>query len=284
MKKEIRKIGIAGAGTMGSGIATVASLAGYEVILYDIRSEALDMATIKVIKNMDGAVKRGKISKEDKNQAFHRISFTDDFSKLTGELMIEAILEKFELKKELFQKLAAQNSPECILSSNTSSIPITRIAAVTPHPERVVGLHFFNPPHIMKLVEVISALQTDPEVSEQVKKVAERMGKRTVKVKDAPGFIVNRVARPYYLEALKMLEERVAPIETIDRLMTASGFKMGPFRLMDLIGIDSNHYTSCSMYESFYYEARFKPSRIQQQMTEAGKHGRKSGEGFYKYD
>ncbi len=284
MKKEIRKIGIAGAGTMGSGIATVAALAGLEVQLYDIRSEALDHAAATVLKNLSGAVKRGKISEEAKDQAFHRIAFTGEFSKLTGELMIEAILEKFELKKELFQKLAAQNSPDCILSSNTSSIPITRIAAVTPHPERVVGLHFFNPPHIMKLVEVISAPQTDPKVADRVKALAERMGKRAVHVKDAPGFIVNRVARPYYLEALKMLEEGIANTAAIDRLMTASGFKMGPFRLMDLIGIDSNHYTSCSMYESFFYEARFRPSRIQQQMTEAGKHGRKSGEGFYKYD
>ncbi len=283
MKKEIHKIGIAGAGTMGSGIATVAALAGLEVLLYDIRGEALDHAASSVTKNLEGAVKRGKISEEDKDRAFHRISFSGDFSKLTGDLIIEAVLEKFELKKELFQKLAAQNSSDCILSSNTSSIPITRIAAVTPHPERVAGMHFFNPPHIMKLVEVISAPQTDPEVARQVKALAERMGKRAVNVKDAPGFIVNRVARPYYLEALKLLEEGVANVEEIDRLMSASGFRMGPFRLMDLIGIDSNHYTSSSMYESFYHEARFRPSRIQEQMVEAGKHGRKSGEGFYKY-
>jgi len=283
MKKEINKIGIAGAGTMGSGIATVAALAGFEVLLYDIRSEALDHAASAVLKNLEGGVKRGKISKEDKDRAFQRISFSDEFSALTGDLIIEAVLEKFELKKELFQKLAAQNSTDCILSSNTSSIPITRIAAITPHPERVVGMHFFNPPHIMKLVEVISAPQTDPEVARQAKALAERMGKRAVDVKDAPGFIVNRVARPFYLEALKLLEEGVADVEEIDRLMNASGFRMGPFRLMDLIGIDSNHYTSSSMYESFYHEARFRPSRIQEQMVEAGKHGRKSGEGFYKY-
>ncbi len=283
MKKEINKIGIAGAGTMGSGIATVAALAGLEVLLYDIRKEALEHAASTILKNLEGAVKRGKISKEDKEHSFQRISFSAEFSALTGDLIIEAVLEKFDLKKELFQKLAAQNSPECILASNTSSIPITRIAAVTPHPERVVGMHFFNPAHIMKLVEVISAPRTDPRVAQRVKTLAEEMGKRAVDVKDAPGFIVNRVARPYYLEALKLLEEGVASVEEIDRLMQASGFRLGPFRLMDLIGIDSNHYTSCSMYESFYYEARFRPSRIQEQMTEAGKHGRKSGEGFYKY-
>ena len=155
---------------------------------------------------------------------------------------------------------------------------------MTPHPERVIGMHFFNPAHIMKLVEVVSALQTAPEIAEKVHHLALLMGKKPVMVKDAPGFIVNRVARPYYLESLKMLEEGVANYDSIDRLMESSGFKMGPFRLMDLIGIDSNHFTSVSMFQSFFYEPRFRPSRIQEQMTEAGKHGRKSGGGFYTYN
>ena len=223
---------------MGAGIAQVAAMAGFEVILYDIRKEAVDNARNVIGKNMQGAVDRQKMTEAQKETAFKKIHFTNDFENLKADLLIEAIIEKLEIKQDLFQKLATQNNENSILATNTSSIPITRIAANIPNPHRVVGMHFFNPAHIMKLVEVISGAATSAEVAETVKSVAEKMGKTAVMAKDAPGFIVNRVARHFYVEGLRILEDGVASVEEIDQLVEASGFKMGPFRLMDLIGVD----------------------------------------------
>ena len=281
---DIRSISIIGSGTMGAGIAQVAALAGYDVILYDIKKEAVEKAKAVIDKNMQGAVERGKSTAAEKEAALNSIKFTTTFEDLKADLHIEAIIEKLEVKQELFQKLAAQNEDSAILATNTSSIPITRIAANIKNPERVVGMHFFNPAHIMKLVEVISGAVTDKTVAATVKAVAEKMGKTAVMAKDAPGFIVNRVARHFYVEGLKILEEGVADVETIDKLVEASGFKMGPFKLMDLIGVDSNFLVTSSMYESFHFDSKFRPSRIQQQLVDAGHTGRKSGKGFYRYD
>lgn len=283
MANSIESIAIVGAGTMGAGIAQVAAQAGLQVVLYDLETAALENAKAKIITNLEGGISRGKLTEDDKAVTLDRITFTHDFDKVVADIIVEAVIENLELKHKIFTDLAAQNANETLLASNTSSIPITQIASIIPHPERVVGMHFFNPVHIMKLVEVISGDATAPQVVQQVKTLAERMGKKAVLAADSPGFIVNRVARPFYVEALKILEEQVADVTTIDALMHASGFKMGPFQLMDLIGVDSNHYTTQSMYKAFFEEPRFRPSRIQEKMVLAGRHGRKSGSGFYDY-
>ncbi len=268
---------------MGSGIAQVSAMSDHEVVLYDIAQDRLDLAMEKIAKNLDGGIKRGKLSEEEKKQCIANITVTTDFLLLNGDLLIEAIVEDLVIKVDLFKRLNSQNAPDAIFASNTSSIPITRIAAEIPQPERVVGMHFFNPAHIMKLVEVISGAATSQEVANQVFDLAIKMKKKPVRVKDAPGFIVNRVARQFYLESLQAMEERVATHETIDTVLENLGFRMGPFKLMDLIGVETNHSVSCSMFDSFFQASRFRPSRIQQQKVDAGHHGRKSKKGFYEY-
>lgn len=280
---DIKTIGIIGAGTMGSGIAQLTAQAGYTTILYDINTAQLDVAQKLIGKNLNKAIEKGITTAETKKLAENNLTYTSNFNDLKADLFIEAILEKLEPKIDLFIKLAAQNKAETILATNTSSIPITRIAAAIDNPGRVVGMHFFNPAHIMKLVEVIAGAATDAHVAETVYALAEKLGKKPVHAKDAPGFIVNRVARHFYVESLKVLEEQVAGHEDIDTLLEATGFKMGPFRLMDLIGVDTNFSVTSSMFESFHYDSKFRPSRIQQQKVDAGHHGRKSGQGFYKY-
>jgi len=226
----------------------------------------------------------GKLSAESMEASRQLLTISTDFSDLVGDLVIEAIPENPAIKHRFFQDIAAQNSVDCILASNTSSIPITQIAAAIPHPERVVGIHFFNPAPIMKLVEIIEGEAGSAAVTEQADAFVTSLGKHTIRAKDAPGFIVNRVARHYYVEALKIAEEGVAPLSDIDKLMEAAGFKMGPFRLMDLIGVDTNYAVTESMFTLFNYENRFRPNRIQKQKVLAGHHGRKAGKGFYSYD
>lgn len=281
--KSIKKIAIAGAGTMGSGIAQLAAQADYKVVLFDIENEALQKAEKSIIKNIDKGIERGKFKPADKDRIFKNLTLTTDLNDLNAELVIEAVLEKLHPKLEFFKTMHELNGEKCILASNTSSIPITKIAAQIPNPERVVGMHFFNPAHIMKLVEVISGASTAPDVAETIFQLAEEMGKKPVHAKDAPGFIVNRVARHFYVESLQILEEQVTDHKGIDRLLKASGFKMGPFELMDLIGVDTNFSVTSSMYESFHYDSKFRPSRIQEQKVNAGHLGRKSGKGFYNY-
>jgi len=281
--KDIKIIAIAGSGSMGSGIAQVSAQTGFATILYDISEQQLDKAKKTVEKNLDVAIEKKKLSAEQKSEILNRIRFTGNLSEVKADVIIEAIVEKLETKQDLFKRLAAINQADCILATNTSSIPITRIAAGIPNPERVVGMHFFMPAHIMKLVEVISGALTSKDAAETIRQLAEKIGKNAVMAKDSPGFIVNRVARHYYVESLKILEENVASIEDIDTLMESSGFKMGPFRLMDFVGNDINFSVTSSLFESFHYDSKFRPSRIQRQKVEAGQLGRKSGKGFYEY-
>jgi 3-hydroxybutyryl-CoA dehydrogenase len=212
------------------------------------------------------------------------LEFSSEFDDLKADFIIEAILEQLHLKQELFEKLEAINPAETIFATNTSSIPITQIASKLKNPERVVGVHFFNPAHIMKLVEVISGAATSKLIAEKAFNWAESLGKTVVYAQDAPGFIVNRVARHYYVESLKIMEESVADFEEIDALLESTGFKMGPFRLMDLIGVDTNYSVTKSMFEQFNFDSKFRPSRIQKQKVDAGFHGQKSGKGFYDYE
>lgn len=280
---SINTIAVAGAGTMGIGIGQMAAQAGYKTILFDLSDEALQKAQKQIQKNTDKGIEKKKLSPEQQKQIFDKLSYTSNISELKADLLIEAIVEKLEPKVALFEKVAALNGSQCILASNTSSIPISKIAAQIEHPERVVGMHFFNPAHIMKLVEIISGAATSKAVAHVVFELAEKMNKKPVYAKDAPGFIVNRVARHFYVESLLLLEEQIADHQTVDRLLKASGFKMGPFELMDLIGVDTNFSVTSSMYESFHYDSKFRPSRIQEQKVHAGHTGRKSGKGFYDY-
>lgn len=282
--QQISTIGIAGAGTMGAGIAQVTAQAGYQTVLFDLNQQVLDKAKVGLEKGLSGLVTKGKMTETDKTAIMGRILFTTDVEQLKADLIIEAIIEKLDIKQQLFQKLASLNGDQAILATNTSSIPVTQIAAKIPNPSRVLGIHFFNPAPVMKLVEIILGVETDPAIAQQCKTLIEQMGKTCVMAADAPGFIVNRVARHYYVEGLKIAEEKVADIPTIDALMESSGFKMGPFRLMDLIGVDTNFSVTSSIYNLFHQDGKFRPSRIQQQKVDAGHYGRKTGRGFYTYE
>lgn len=280
---QVKKVGIGGAGAMGLGIAQVFAQAGFSVSLFDLNQEQLNKAKITIEKNLASAVLKNKLSETDKQAALEKINFSTDVHSLKADLIIEAIVEKLAVKRELFEKLAAINSPGTILASNTSSIPITQIAKGMAHPERIAGMHFFNPAHIMKLVELISGAETAAENIAVLKQVTISLGKTPILCKDSPGFITNRVARHFYVESLNLLEENVATVETIDALMESAGFKMGPFKLMDHVGNDINFAVTSSLFESFHQNAKFRPSRIQQQKVDAGHLGKKTGKGFYNY-
>jgi 3-hydroxybutyryl-CoA dehydrogenase len=278
------KIAVAGAGVMGSGIALCSIQAGYETLLFDLNTQAVEKGKAYIENELNKAVSKGKLAADAVGGMLQKLTCTTHVKDLQADLIIEAVVEKLEVKQSLFAELEAINGPETILATNTSSIPITQIARGLSRPERLVGIHFFNPAHLMKLVEIISGAVTDSQVAQQSFDWAVSLGKKAVYAADAPGFIVNRVARHFYVEGLKVLEEQVASMEAIDRLCEASGFKMGPFRLMDLIGVDTNYSVTSSMYELFGYDAKFRPSRIQKQKVDAGHHGRKSGQGFYTYE
>ena len=277
------KVGIVGAGTMGAGIAQVCAMAGHEVILFDLNPKAVENARASITKNLDKGISLGKTTEEIKSTALNLLSTTLNLEDLKVDLVIEATVERLDVKVKLFKELAEINGEKTILATNTSSIPITQISAAIPHPERVVGIHFFNPAHIMRLVEVVSGAHTSEEVAKTAFDLVKQIKKTPIMAKDSPGFIVNRVARHYYVEGLKVLEENVATHEDIDALLESSGFKMGPFRLMDLIGVETNFSVTESMYNLFYQDSKFRPSRIQKQKVDAGHHGRKSGKGFYTY-
>lgn len=269
---------------MGSGIAQLCAMAGYETVLYDVLYEQAARGLELIKKNLNEAAGKGLMREEEIPAMLSRIIITSDFNELAAEVVIEAVVERLETKSELFSKLAVlMDDEEVIFCSNTSSIPITKIAQGIPHPERIVGMHFFNPAHKMKLVEVVSGAATSPQNARFVYELAMKLGKEPVRVNDAPGFIVNRIGKMYHTESLRLLEEKVASVKTIDVLLEASGFKMGPFRLIDLIGVDVNLSVTQSLYEQFHYEPRFAPSRIQQKMVDSGFLGRKSGRGFHSY-
>lgn len=281
---EIKTIGIAGAGTMGAGIAQVTATYGYQTILFDVNENMLTKAKAGIEKSLESLVQKQKITGDKKSEINSRIQYTNTVKQLKADLIIEAIVERLDIKQQFFNEVASVNAPETILATNTSSIPVTQIAAKVPNPKRFLGIHFFNPAPIMKLVEIISGVETDTAIANQCKQLIECMGKTCVMAADAPGFIVNRVARHYYVEGLKIAEERIADFETIDALMESSGFKMGPFKLMDLIGVDTNFSVTTSIYNLFHQDGKFRPSRIQQQKVDAGHHGRKTGKGFYSYE
>jgi 3-hydroxybutyryl-CoA dehydrogenase len=283
MALKITKTGVAGAGAMGLGIAQVLGQSGFDVVLFDVNEQQLEKAKAEITKNLDAAVSKNIMSAAERDKTLSRITFSNDVNALKADFIIEAIVEKLEAKQQLFTKLAEINADETILATNTSSIPITRIAHGIKNPKRVVGMHFFNPAHIMKLVEVITGAETSVQVATTIKELTIALGKTPVMCKDSPGFIVNRIARHYYVESLKIHEEHVASIETIDALMESAGFKMGPFKLMDFVGNDINFAVTSSLFESFHYEAKFRPSRIQGQKVDAGHLGRKTGKGFYEY-
>ena len=269
---------------MGRGIAQVSAMAGHKVVLFDINHEVLEAAKTAVTKNLNKAIELGKLSEEGKRSAEDNMQYTNSIADVRVELIIEAIVERLDVKTKVLADLAEINGESTIYASNTSSIPLTQIAANFVYPKQVVGIHYFNPAHIMKLVEVISAEQTSPEVVKVALEYVKSVNKTCVVAKDAPGFIVNRVARHFYVEGLKILEEDVASHDVIDDLVRASGFKMGPFQLMDLIGVETNLSVTESMYKLFNYDQKFRPNRIQQKKAQAGYYGRKSGKGFYTYE
>lgn len=274
---------VCGAGTMGSGIAQLCAQSGFSTVLYDLHEAVLEKGRKSITASLEGLVTRQKISASEKENILQRLRFTNQLNDCIGDLVIEAIVEKAAVKSALFNQLAELNHSETVFATNTSSLSIAAIAATVVHPERVAGLHFFNPAPVMKLVEVVKAPQTDAAIANSLEEFALALGKTPVRCIDAPGFIVNHVARPYYLESLRLTEDYGIPVETTDALLEATGFKMGPFRLMDLIGNDINYAVSCSVYEQLGQPERLKPSRLQQQKVEEGALGKKTGQGYYRY-
>ncbi len=275
---------VLGAGTMGSGIAQVAAQSGFDTILFDTQPEALTRAKLSINKSLQLLASKQKISAEDQEAITSRLQYTNDISVCIADVVIEAIVEKIEAKTTLFNHLAGINREDVIFATNTSSLSVTDIQERVLNPGRVAGMHFFNPAPVMKLVEVVKGLHTTDETVERIVELTRQMGKTPVICKDAPGFIVNRVARPYYLEAMRLVEQGALSPEQADTVMQATGFKMGPFVLMDLIGLDINYAVSCSVYDQMNRPPRLRPSALQQQKVEEGKLGRKTGEGFYTYN
>lgn len=276
-------VGVIGSGAMGAGIAQVAAVAGHKVVLYDTNDQALDRAKKNLSATLLKLQEKSKITSAE--EVLGRISFADNIVEFSHcGLIIEAIIEKLEVKKSVFNEVEIVVNSECILASNTSSLSITSIAAACKNPSRVMGLHFFNPAPLMALVEVIPAIQTNPDLIPAARELMVQWGKTPVIAKDTPGFIVNRVARPFYGEAIRIMEEGIADKATIDWAMTEiGGFKMGPFALMDYIGHDVNYVVTETVFQSFFYDPRYKPSFSQKRLLEAGWLGKKSGRGFYDY-
>lgn len=278
-------IGVIGSGAMGSGIAQVAATAGHTVLVYDNNANALEKAKTNLKTGLAKLVEKQKISSEKESSILSNIQFVSELTLLSNcGLVIEAIIEKLEIKKAVFAELEKIVSKSCVLASNTSSLSITSIAAACQLTERVIGIHFFNPATLMPLVEIIPGIATTETCTENCKKLIDSWGKTTVLAKDTPGFIVNRVARPFYSEALRIYEEGIADMPTIDWAMKEiGGFKMGPFELMDLIGHDVNYVVTETVWQQFYYDPKFKPALSQKRLLEAGFLGKKTGRGFYNY-
>ena len=274
---------ICGAGTMGSGIAQAAASSGFYAILYDLNDAVLEKAKASIEKNLQSLIEKRKITGNAKEETLNNLRFTSNLHDCLGDVIIEAIIEKPEAKISLFNQLAEINHSETVFASNTSSLSITQIAKGVKNPERVIGMHFFNPATIMKLVEVVKTDLTNEQTTNIIIELTKQMNKTPVICKDSPGFIVNRVARPFYIESLRLAEEELIDFAKIDSLMESTGFKMGPFKLMDLIGNDINYAVSCSVYEQLGDPERLKPSFIQKEKVETGQLGKKTGKGYYNY-
>src|SRR3954452_12301055 len=280
-----KRLGVVGAGTMGAGIAQLGVLAGMDTLLHDPIADALERGVEYVETNLKKGAEKGRWSAEDADAAQGRLRAGRSLDDLGDrELIIEAAPEKLDLKRELFEKLSGLCEPGTVLATNTSSIPVTRLASASSEPENVVGLHFFNPAPLMKLVEVIAALQTGEHALAVARAAGEAMGKRVIDAKDGPGFLVNRCGRPFGSEALRILQERLATVEQIDRIYRiGGGYRMGPFELMDLVGIDVGYAVAQSFMELSFGEPRWRPNPLQAQMVAAGRLGRKTGRGWYDY-
>jgi len=278
-------VGVIGCGTMGSGIAQLAATANHEVKVFDTNEMALNSSKEKLAKVMSRLVEKGKYSEEESRQIQDRISYVNSLRDLAScGLVIEAIIEDLGIKSKVFSELESYVADDCIIASNTSSLSITSLAASIRNSERFIGIHFFNPAPLMRLVEVIPAIQTNIRVLEKTKTTIANWRKVVVQVKDTPGFIVNKVARPFYGEALRIYEEGIADTATIDWAMKElAGFRMGPFELMDFIGNDVNYAVTETVFKAFYYDGRYKPAFAQKRLAEAGYLGRKSGRGYYDY-
>ncbi|HET7120479.1 MAG TPA: 3-hydroxyacyl-CoA dehydrogenase NAD-binding domain-containing protein [Solirubrobacterales bacterium] len=282
---SVTRVGVVGAGTMGRGIAQVGALGGYEVVLYDAHPEAAEAGVVALREALDKGAARGRWSEAEAAAAARRVRVAESLAEMRGcELAIEAAPEKLELKQDLFASLAEALGPEAVLASNTSSLRVTDIAAGVPHPERLVGMHFFNPPVLMKLVEVVAtAVSSEPALAAATE-VAEGMGRAPIRAADSPGFVANRLARPFTLESLRMLAGGVADVATIDRVARlGGGFRMGPFELLDLIGLDVNLEIARSFFAQGGEPERWRPSPIQEQLVAEGRFGRKSDHGYYDY-
>ncbi len=279
----INTICVCGAGTMGCGIAQAVAQSGFYTLLYELNTETLEKAKITININLQSLADKGKITITEKGKILQRIQFTNDIQTCLADIFIEAIIEKLEAKIALFNQLAELNHSETIFATNTSSLSVDELAAKIKNPKRVVGMHFFNPAPVMKLVEIVNTNYTNEEITRTISELARMMGKIPVICKDSPGFIVNRVARPYYIESLRLVEEGVTDFSQLDSLLEATGFKMGPFKLMDLIGNDVNYAVSSSIYEQLNKPERLKPSPIQKEKVERNELGRKTGKGYYNY-
>lgn len=277
------RICICGAGTMGTGIAQVTALAGYYTVLYDLDKKTIELASKKMSSDLQMLVDKKKITPEKRDVILQEVLFTTDINQCKADLVIEAIIERLDAKLSLFRQLSEINAATTIYASNTSSLSINAIGRELSIANRFAGLHFFNPAPVMKLVEVVKGENTEEKVVSDLVALTKKLGKTPVVCKDSPGFIVNRVARPFYIEALRIVEEGNASIDTIDRVMENIGFKMGPFKLMDLIGNDVNYAVSCSVWEQLGKPRRLLPSDIQKEKVENGELGKKTGKGYYDY-
>jgi len=282
----IQTVGVVGSGTMGSGIAQTCVQHGFRVLLYDLNDAIVQKAFTQIKKRLNRLVEKGKMEEQTFQESISRIETCIDLSLMKAcDLVIEAVPEKINIKKEIFQALDEHCPEQTILTTNTSSFSVTEIASVTKTGERVAGLHFFNPVPLMPLVEIVRGVKTSEDTLKKLAQFVSSLHKDPVVCEDTPGFIVNRIARPFYNEALKIAGERLAKPEQIDRIMKKAGrFKMGPFELQDLIGIDVNFSTTETVYNSFFGEERFRPHYLQQRMVQSGKLGRKAGEGYYRYE
>jgi len=282
---RVTRIAVVGAGTMGRGIAQVAALGGYETVVYDVSADLAEGGAAALREALDKGAARGRWSADDAAAAASRVETATELDELHGcEMAIEAAPERVELKREIFTGLAGTLGSEAVLASNTSSLRVSEIAAGVPQPERIVGMHFFNPPALMKLVEIVAAERSSAEALEATTAVAERMGRTPIRAKDSPGFVANRLARPFSLESLRMLGDGIAGAATIDRVVRlGGGFRMGPFELLDLIGLDVNLEIARSFFRQGGEPERWRPSPIQEELVAEGRLGRKSGRGYHEY-